>query len=173
MIGLPGDTLEKSLATARKIIDLGASNTRIYPTVVIKDTALHQWYKNGKYQPLTLDEAVDWVKEILPVFENAGVKVIRVGLHPSEGLLSGDELTAGPFHPSFRELVLTEIWGDLLKTIPEKTKHKTLIIHVPEKELNYAVGYKGKNRKRLLTRYKAVKFIADKQIARREAFFVV
>ena len=173
MIGLPGDTLEKSLATARKIIDLGASNTRIYPTVVIKDTALHQWYKNGKYQPLTLDEAVDWVKEILPVFENAGVKVIRVGLHPSEGLLSGDELTAGPFHPSFRELVLTEIWGDLLKTIPEKTKNKTLIIHVPEKELNYAVGYKGKNRKRLLTRYKAVKFIADKQIARREAFFVV
>ncbi|NOX84428.1 MAG: hypothetical protein GXO86_00450, partial [Chlorobi bacterium] len=109
----------------------------------------------------------------LPVFENAGVKVIRVGLHPSEGLLSGDELIAGPFHPSFRELVLTEIWWDLLKTIPERIKQKNIEIHVPVSELNYAVGYEGKNRKRLLTRYKSVKFIADKQIPHRESFFVV
>ncbi len=31
MIGLPGDTLEKSIKTATKIIEYGASNTRIYP----------------------------------------------------------------------------------------------------------------------------------------------
>ena len=47
MIGLPGDTLEKSIFTAKKIIELGAHSTRIYPTVVIRGTALHQWYEQG------------------------------------------------------------------------------------------------------------------------------
>lgn len=168
MIGLPGDTLEKSINTAQRIVELGASNTRIYPTVVIKDTVLHQWYKNGKYKPLSLEEAVDWVKEILPVFENAGVKVIRVGLHPSEGLLSGEELVAGPFHPSFRELVLTEIWWDLLKSIPITKKQDRIEIHVPSSETNYAVGHKGKNRKRLLEKFNSVKYVGDDKLRRRE-----
>ncbi len=168
MIGLPGDTLEKSLATARKIIKLGASNTRIYPTVVIKDTALDQWYKTGKYQPLTLDEAVEWVKEILPVFEKANVKVIRVGLHPSEGLLSGDELIAGPFHPSFRELVLTEIWWDLLKAIPFDISQREIEIHVPAAELNYVIGYGGKNRKRLLEKFERVNLIGNENLMSRQ-----
>ncbi|HDO28241.1 MAG TPA: radical SAM protein, partial [Bacteroidetes bacterium] len=146
MIGLPGDTLEKTINTAKRIVELGASDTRIYPTVVIKDTALYQWYKNGEYQPLSLEEAVDWVKKILPVFEEAGIKIIRVGLHPSEGLLSGEELIAGPFHPSFRELVLTEIWRDLLTTIPETKKQDHIEIRVPPGQINYAIGYNGKNR---------------------------
>lgn len=37
MIGLPGDTLEKAKHTAKKIVELGARNTRIYPTLVIKE----------------------------------------------------------------------------------------------------------------------------------------
>ncbi len=49
--------------------------------------------------------------------KKADVNILRVGLHPSEGLLSGDELIAGPFHPSFKELVMTEIWRDMLKFV--------------------------------------------------------
>jgi len=110
MIGLPGDTLKKSIFTAKKIIESGASNTRIYPALVIKGTAMHKWYNEGKYVPLSIEEAINRTKKILPLFEAEGVKVLRVGLHPSEGLLSGHELIAGPFHQSFKELVLTEIW---------------------------------------------------------------
>jgi histone acetyltransferase (RNA polymerase elongator complex component) len=36
MIGLPGDTPERSVATAKKIAALGATETRIYPVIVIK-----------------------------------------------------------------------------------------------------------------------------------------
>jgi len=170
MIGLPGDTLEKSIATANRIVKLGASNTRIYPTVVIKGTALENWYKSGKFTPLSLEEAVIWTKQILPIFEVAGVKILRVGLHPSEGLLSGDELVAGPFHPSFKELVLTEIWSDLLKPLMENPGRKYLELHIPEREINYAIGYRGKNKKALLKKYKSVKFIPDSEITHRRSF---
>ena len=168
MIGLPGDTLEKSIKTAHRIVELGASNTRIYPTVVIKGTALEQWFKTEKFTPLSLEEAINWTKQILPIFEDADVKILRVGLHPSEGLLSGDELIAGPFHPSFKELVLTEIWSDLLKPLIENSESDSIELHIPEREINYAIGYRGKNKKALLKKYKFVKFVADKNLTKRE-----
>lgn len=170
MIGLPADTLEKSIETAKKIISLGASNTRIYPVVVIKGTALENCYKSGKFKPLSLEEAVDWTKHILPIFEDAGVRVIRVGLHPSEGLLNGDELVDGPFHQSFKELVLTEIWGDLLKPLIEKPEGESIELIIPEKEINYAIGYRAKNKNALLEKYKSVKFIGDPGISHRRNF---
>lgn len=166
MIGLPDDTLEKALMTANTIISLGASNTRIYPTVVIKDTALHHWYKAGKYKPLLLDEAVEWTKYLLPVFEEAGVKVIRTGLHPSEGLLSGDELIDGPFHPSFKELVLTEIWYDKLKTI-QAGKKDSIVVYVSPREINYAIGYQSKNKNRLSDKFGSIKFKPDPALKNR------
>ena len=161
MIGLPGDTLKKSIFTAKKIIELGASNTRIYPALVIKGTAMHKWYDDGKYIPLSLEEAISRTKQILPLFEAAGVKVLRVGLHPSEGLLLGHELVAGPFHQSFKELVLTEIWHDQLKLLLNKDEGKNLIIYVPEKERNYAIGYGAKNKKMLLEKFEKVEFIVQ------------
>ncbi|MBC8488433.1 MAG: radical SAM protein [Bacteroidetes bacterium] len=171
MIGLPGDTLEKSVFTAEKIIEIGADNTRIYPALVIKDTKMEKMYKEGKYQPLTLKEAVKWSKKLLLIFEKANVKVIRLGLHPSEGLLSGEELVAGPFHPSFRELVLTEIWNDLLKPLLDSEKSGEIEIHVPPGQLNYAIGYEGRNKKMLLGKYQQVKFCSDQELTGREYKF--
>jgi histone acetyltransferase (RNA polymerase elongator complex component) len=170
MIGLPGDALEKSMTTARKIISLGAHSTRIYPSVVIRDTALHSWYEKGRYKPLSLDEAVRWTAQILPLFEQSGVKVLRVGLHPSEGISSGDDLIAGPFHPNFRELVLTEIWHGLLEPLKMHSNRGKLEITVPKQEVNYAVGYQAKNRNELLNFYDSVDFVGDGSILKRENF---
>jgi len=82
MIGLPGDTMERSLYTARRIVELGASNSRIYPTLVIKNTPLAQMYRKGEYAPLSLEEAVHWSAAICRIFEDAGVTILRMGLHP-------------------------------------------------------------------------------------------
>ena len=170
MIGLPGDTFEKSLRTAHRIIELGASNTRIYPTVVIKDTALNKWFDEGKFIPLSLEESIHWTKQILPVFEQAKLKVLRVGLHPSEGLLNGEDLIAGPFHQSFKELVLTEIWSDLLKPLTELKAKKNIEIIVPEKEINYAIGYQAKNKKMLMEHFDEVKYIDSPDFIDRNKF---
>jgi len=167
MIGLPGDKLEKALSTARKIIELGASNTRIYPALVIRDTAMHQWFKQGKYRPLSLEEAVEWSKHLLLLFEEAGVNVIRLGLHPSDGLLDGSDLVAGPFHPSFRELVLTQIWKDLLSPLLKEKKTKNIEVQVLSSEINYAIGYGALNKKMLLKQFQQVKFIGNPELERR------
>lgn len=164
MIGLPGDSLNHSVLTAKKIIEAGAHCTRIYPAIVIKDTLMHKWYNEGKYKPLTIEQAVDWTKQILPLFEEAGIKVIRVGLHPSEGLVSGEELIDGPFHPSFKELVITEIWKDILIPLLSDDPEKNIEIQVPPDELNYAIGYKSVNRNMLLQKFNSVKFVADSSI---------
>lgn len=148
MIGLPGDTLEKSLRTAEKIVSSGATCTRIYPTLVVKNTKLAQLYREGSYSPLSLEEAVQWCKALYPFFLSHNVNVLRVGLHPSEGLLSGSDYLAGPFHVSFKELVLTAIWHDKIQALVDQNPEQTdLEISVPAGDINYAVGYGSANRK--------------------------
>lgn len=166
MIGLPGDSKEKSIMTAQKIIELGARNTRIYPTLVIKGTNLEKLYSMGKYKPLSLEEAIEWTSEILKLFEKADVNILRVGLHPSDGLLNGYELVAGPFHPSFRELVYTEIWRKKLNEIIYDSD--SICIKVNPSELNYAIGYGGLNKKKLRKVYRKVNFKTDLNIKNRD-----
>ena len=162
MIGLPNDILEKSMFTAQKIIDLKADNTRIYPTLVIKDTALAAWWKEGKYKALSLQEAVDWCAKIYLLFINNKVQVLRVGLHPSEGLISRQDLLDGPFHVSFKELVLTKIWKEKLLQIPENKQGK-LLVRVSPQAVNSIIGYKAENKKLLKTRFAEVQFVTDEQ----------
>ena len=130
MLGLPGDTLEKSIMTAKNIVALKADNTRIYPTLVIKDTELEILYKEKKYNPLSLEQAVEWAKEVYKIFEEANVTVLRMGLHPSEGLISGESLIAGPFHVSFGELVMTALWKDVLMELRYKEMKDEITIYV-------------------------------------------
>ncbi len=170
MIGLPGDTLEKSKRTARQIVALGADNTRIYPTLVIRDTKLAEMYLSGDYKPLSLEVAVKWSKEVYKIFEKPGVKVIRLGLHPSEGLISGDDLLAGPFHISFRELVLSQIWHDIFMKIKNIENKQNITIFVAPRQFNYAIGYEAANRKALNKFYKNVRFVKDPELQGREYY---
>jgi histone acetyltransferase (RNA polymerase elongator complex component) len=165
MIGLPGDTLERSIQTARDFISLSADNTRIYPTLVIKNTALAAMYEQGEYQPLTIEEATEWSAILLKMFEDSDVKVLRVGLHPSEDLEDGKGYIDGPFHASFKELVLTEIWRQELEKIKSGSQNEIFISVAPQ-QLNYAIGFKGGNRGLLLENFRKVKFLPDSTCTR-------
>ena len=156
MLGLPGDTRDKALATARRIVELGAQCTRIYPTLVIKDTELETMYREGNYQPLTMDEAVAQAADVMDIFEPAGVHILRVGLHPSEGLISRESLVAGPFHVSFKELVETERWRRRLVAALGGRKGGILQLTVHPSNVNAVVGYGGANRKWLEERFQQV-----------------
>ena len=161
MIGLPGDTIEKAIFTAKQIIALGAVETRIYPVLVIKQTKLEDWYNEGKYQPLSLEEAVNWLKQIIPLFEEAGVEVTRIGLHSSVGEPSGSKLVAGPYHPSIRELAMTEVWWDRMEEMTKDRTGARCEIRVHPSQYNFAIGYYGKNRERLEKRFDKVIFNKD------------
>jgi histone acetyltransferase (RNA polymerase elongator complex component) len=159
MIGLPGDTAEKSIYTAKEIIRLGAECTRIYPTLVIKETELEQLYQQGKYQPLSQEEAISRVADIVPLFIAAGVKILRIGLHPSEGLIDNTSLVAGPFHVAFGELVFSEIWRRMLTNMTyENGKRNILTLTVASGMRNAAIGHKALNKAMLLENFRKVVF---------------
>lgn len=161
MIGLPGDTKEKSLATAREIVRIGATNTRIYPTLVVKETALARMWERGEYEALSVEEAVDWCKDLLRLFEENGVTALRVGLHPTEGFISGTDYLAGPFHVAFKELVETEIMRDEILKATEGMRGGRVRIAVGRRMVNAAAGHGGKNKKELEHRFTAVNIVAD------------
>jgi len=109
MTGLPGDTPEKDLETARRLIACRPDGVRIYPTVIVRGTALYELWRAGKYREHTVEDAVEICARLLPLFERAGIEVLRVGLNPTEEL-SGGEAAGGAYHPALGELVRSRIY---------------------------------------------------------------
>lgn len=108
MTGLPGDTKERSIETAKKIIALAPDGVRVYPTVIVRDTALFDLWQAGRYKEHSVEEAVDWCAALVPLFEAAGIPIIRLGLNPTEEL-SGGAAAGGAYHPALGELVKSRL----------------------------------------------------------------
>lgn len=102
MTGLPQDTAEKSMATARALAALQPDTMRIYPALVLEGAPLAALWHTGEYFPQTLEEAVALCAELLLFFHERKIRVIRMGLHDSSELQRS--VLAGPYHPAFREL---------------------------------------------------------------------
>lgn len=149
MIGLPGDTLERTLMTQEKIISLGPDFVRIYPTIVLENTGLAQAYLEGAYKPLGLDQALAWTARLLKAYKEAGIEVIRVGLPPSDDPKENGRI-AGPWHPQFRELAET-LWmvQDLEEILEDHHMSGTLEVQASQKNINRLVGPGGRGRARL------------------------
>lgn len=116
MTGLYLDTDEKAIDTARKIIELAPATVRIYPTVVLKGTHLAKLYDQEMYKPQTVDDAANLCTKLVPMFEDAGVKVIRLGLHSSEDVKKN--MIAGAYHDSFGEIVQSRYWLNRILKYP-------------------------------------------------------
>lgn len=116
MTGLPKDTREKSLDTAKRFIEMKPDGVRIYPTVVVRGTRLHEMWELGDYQEHTVEYAVELCADIYLMFAASDIPVIRLGLNPTETLSSGDAV-AGAYHPAFGELVYSRIYCDKAMTL--------------------------------------------------------
>ena len=103
MPGLPGDSREAIFETARTVASINPSFVRVYPTLVIRDTPLFKLYERGDYIPWSIEDMVEVCREIRDIFEAQDIKIIRMGLQPTEDL--EETLVAGPYHPAFRDLV--------------------------------------------------------------------
>ena len=109
MTGLPGETRESCLESAEKIAALRPDGVRIYPTVILRDTPLYEMWQRGEYREHTVEDAVELCADILPIFERAGIPVIRLGLNPTEEL-SGGVAVGGAYHPALGEMVRSRIY---------------------------------------------------------------
>ena len=174
MIGLPGSTLEKELETADFIIKNGAVGARIYPTVVFYETELCDMAKSGAYEPLSLQDAVLRCAAVFEKFYDAGVNVIRIGLHSSENLTSKDSCYAGPNHPALGELVINEFfYRKLLKELRKiNAQNKKIEIFVAKGALSKAVGQKQINKKKLTADFSADVIFSESEKLSGYDFFV-
>jgi len=148
MAGLPESTRQKDIATAELCVSLMPDVARIYPTLVVKDTYLEKLYINGMYRPLVLKEAVDICAEMLKVFRSNNVNVIRIGLQPTEDINEKAEVVAGPFHPSFRQLVESKLVFDKISQYlinHDLNKYNIVVIATDKNNMSYVAGQKKEN----------------------------
>lgn len=144
MTGLYGSIPEKDIETAEKLISLNPQTVRIYPTVVLENTRLASLYHSGEYTPETTEDAVRNCSVILDMFNNAGIKVIRLGLHSGGNVEEG--FVAGAYHPAFRELCESRIYLEKLRKYIEDEKITGKItIYVCPSEISKMTGQKKEN----------------------------
>jgi len=113
MVGLPGDTPERLIASAQRVARLKPDFIRIYPTLVLAGSQLAAGYRKGDYVPLSIDEAVSRAKHLYLLFQSKNIRVVRMGLQASQDLENGSTILAGPYHPAFGHLVYSEILLDM------------------------------------------------------------
>ena len=117
MIGLPGDSFVRFLQTLDRVIDLKPDFVRIHPTLVLKGAPLEILWRTGRYFPLSLEEAIQWLKIGLLKLERSSIPMARIGLQPTKELER--DFLAGPFHPALHQLVDSEIFFDMATSLLE------------------------------------------------------
>lgn len=115
MVGLPGETSAELAETARAVAALAPDFVRIYPTLVLAGSALERLFREGRYRPLNLEEAVALTAGVYRYWRARGIAVVRTGLQPTRDLAPGAAVVAGPHHPAFGELVQSVCFREALR----------------------------------------------------------
>ena len=145
MTGLPGDSVDKDIETAKKLIALRPDGVRIYPTVIVRDTALYDLWRAGEYREHTVEDAVAVCAQLMPLFEEANIPVIRLGLNPTEELSQGAAV-AGAYHPALGELVRSRILLEKARALLAGTEPGSRVtLGVNAAELSQMIGQKRRN----------------------------
>ncbi len=159
MAGLPESTTIDEINTAKELIKLKPKMVRIYPVLVIKNTPLEKELEKGTYKPLTVVQAVEVCKEIVRLFHDKNIDIIRIGLQPTDEISEPgsekSEVVAGPYHPAFRQLVESAMWYDAIvgKIKRLNVKVKEVEVTVNPVDANNVIGHKKENVKNLKELY--------------------
>ena len=134
MVGLPESTRLDEINTAKALIKLKPNTIKIFPVLVLKGTTLEKEYNNEKYVPLNLVQAVEICKEIVRMFWTKKIEILQIGIEDKEELNeftnSKTEIVDGPYYPSFKQLVESNMWYDAIVN-----KIKRLNVKVKEVEV--------------------------------------
>ena len=150
MPGVYGSSPAKDIETAVKSIEMKPDIVRIYPALTIKDTRMEKLFKDGSYNPPSIEESIGVVSHIYSLYELAGIKIIRVGLQTTDNINYDKDIAGGPFHPAYRQLVLTNIMTKSLVWIFKDSEIDELTIECRKGTINLFSGINGSGRKKLI-----------------------
>ena len=159
MVGLPESTRIDEINTAKSLVKLKPKMIRIYPVLVVKNTKLEEEYKQGIYEPLSVVQAVEICKEIVRIFADKKIDIIRIGLQNTDEISDPQneksEVVAGPYHPAFRQLVESGMWYDAIvgKIKKLNVKVKKVQVTVNPIDANNVIGHKKENVQKLKDTY--------------------
>ena len=151
MVGLPESTRKDEINTAKELIKLKPKMVRIYPVLVLKGTKLEKELKEEKYKPLSIVQAVETCKELVRMFADKKIDIIRVGLQNTDEITDpnneNSEVVAGPYHPAFRQLVESSLWYDAIVEKIKKlnVKVKEVEVTINPIDTNNVIGHKKEN----------------------------
>ncbi len=142
MCGLYKSSPEDDLFTMKEIIACSPDTVRIYPVAVLEGTHLAELYKSGEYTLYPFDTCVEVCAEMLRRFTEAGIRVIRLGLHAEENVENG--AVAGYYHPAFGEVVRSEWVKQLILQNLSSDGHA--VCEAPKRLMSILTGHKKSNR---------------------------
>lgn len=164
MTGLYGTAPEDDIYTADELIKLSPDTVRIYPTVILGGTKLADLYQSGVYKPIPFDDEAELCAELLQKFENAYIRVIRLGLHASDNVR--DDAVGGYYHPAMREICEGIIFRKKIEElIKESGNYK---IYVSPKAVSKASGQKKCNIEYFKNKGCNIKICADENMHGRQ-----
>ncbi|MGN0650183.1 MAG: elongator complex protein 3 [Oscillospiraceae bacterium] len=143
MTGLYKDTADYCRYTAREFIKLSPATVRIYPTVILRGTRLGALFESGEYSSFSQEETIELCAQLLKMFDESGIKVIRMGLHASEQVER--EMLGGVYHPAFRELCESRLFLNDMKQILSPLQKGEYVIYTDGRNISKAVGNKRGN----------------------------
>ncbi len=147
MPGLPGENRSSFLAGIKKIVAMAPDFVRLYPVLVLENSALAQMYAQKKYRPLSLTRALALTARSYQILAAAGIPVVRMGLQPTDTLEKN--IVAGPYHPAFGELVLSRIWFKRIRARMARLQPgEKLLIRISNRDQSAVRGMGKKNIKR-------------------------
>ncbi len=154
MTGLPCDTPQKSVDTAKAIASLKPDTVRVYPTLVIRSTALHKMMSDGDYIPWELDTTIDVLADVRQIFDNAGIRIIRMGLQTTDEICPGAAVVGGPFHEAIGELAQNRVFLRKLVDVVEGINDETVCISCNKSDVSKIIGHKRCNAEEIYKKYK-------------------
>ena len=160
MIGLPGDSCDRFLQTLDRVIELKPNFVRIHPTLVLKGAPLETLWRGGEYSPLSLDEAIQWLKKGILKLENSSIRVARIGLQPTQELER--DYLAGPYHPALHQLIDSAIFFAIatsLLEISQKNGRALFLCH--PKEVSNLRGQRNENILKLKKHFKLSEILIE------------
>lgn len=88
ILGLPGESTEHHITSLKRVLELGIDGLKFHPLHVVKGTQLANEWRRGEYQPLTMDEYVSDVVELINRTPDEVIFHRLTGTAPSNILLA-------------------------------------------------------------------------------------